>query len=461
MAEQTLADKIWIKRETKLMSILIKNPKVLIYNDDAPRGRYFTIEEKDVAICGDSILYVGEPDDDDIAGTPCISPSNQAAVFKPDIVIDGTNRLVIPGLINAHTHNYMTLFRNLADDVPFAQWLFDGVMPHEDRMLPEDAYWGAMLGIMELLRSGTTCFNDMHMHIHQTTKAAVDSGIRAVIGRGISNTEGRSGLERRLREVSEEIERWSGSPLLSFTIAPHAPYTCDKEGLRVCMAEAERRGLRLHIHLSESRQETADMRGRCGMTPIAYAESIGLFDLPVIVAHAVQAEPDDIRILAEHDVSVVTNPASNMKLGNGFAPVPEMLMAGVNVAIGTDGAASNNGLNLFREMNLLSLIHKGSHENAVALSAQETLKIATVNGAKALGLNTGRIAAGCKADLAVLSLDRPQMRPFNNIISGLAYAANGSEVETVIVNGEIVVKDGHCIKIDEERVYFEAANRLR
>jgi 5-methylthioadenosine/S-adenosylhomocysteine deaminase len=451
------------------MDILIKKPRVLIYDENAPDGKYFTIEEKDVAIRGDSILYVGVPSDcggtENAAGgvSSKEQPGSRAGdgAFVPEVVIDGRNRLVIPGLINAHTHNYMTLFRNLADDVPFGQWLFEGVMPHEDRMLPEDAYWGALLGIMEMLRSGTTCFNDMQMHIHQTPRAVVDSGIRAVVGRGISNTEGPSGLGRRLKEAAEEIERWRGNDLLSFTIAPHAPYTCDTEGLKACVAEAEKRGLRLHIHLSESKQEVADMRERCGMTPIAYAESIGLFSVPAIVAHAVQAEPDDIRILARHGVSVVTNPASNMKLGNGFAPVPELLSAGVNVAIGTDGAASNNGLNLFREMSLLSLIHKGSHEDAVSVSAQEALRMATVNGAKALGLNTGRVAAGCKADLAILSLDCPQMRPFNNIISGLAYAANGSEVETVIVNGEIVVKDGHCTNIDEERVYFETSDRLR
>lgn len=441
------------------MNIFIKKPRVLLYREDAAEGQYFTIEERDIAIRGDRIAWLGGAEAADGA-----TPGGERAGFVPDKVIDGHNRLVIPGLINAHTHNYMTLFRNLADDVPFAEWLFDGVMPHEDRMIPEDAYWGASLGIMEMLRSGTTCFNDMQMHIHQTTQAAVDAGIRASIGRGISNTEGPQGLERRLREAAEEIDRWGSHPLLTFTIAPHAPYTCDTEGLKACITEAKKRGVPLHIHLSESEQEIRDMRERCGMTPIAYAESIGMFEVPTIVAHAAQAEPDDIRIMAEHGVSVVTNPASNMKLGNGFAPIPEMLDAGVNVALGTDGAASNNGLNLFREMNLLSLIHKGNKKNPVAVSAQQALRIATVNGAKALGLwdrSIGQIAPGWKADLAILSLDRPEMRPFNNLVAGLSYAANGSEVETVIVNGEIVFADGRCTKIDEERVYAEAGRRLR
>jgi cytosine/adenosine deaminase-related metal-dependent hydrolase len=195
-----------------LMDILIKKPRVLIYDENAPDGKYFTIEEKDVAIRGDSILYVGVPSDcvgmENAAGGALSEPQTVSragdGAFVPEVVIDGRNRLVIPGLINAHTHNYMTLFRNLADDVPFGQWLFEGVMPHEDRMLPEDAYWGALLGIMEMLRSGTTCFNDMQMHIHQTPRAVVDSGIRAVVGRGISNTEGPSGLGRRLKEAAEQ-----------------------------------------------------------------------------------------------------------------------------------------------------------------------------------------------------------------------------------------------------------------
>lgn len=424
------------------MNLWIKDSWVLLLREDG-----FAVEQKDLYVSGDRIAGIGQ------------APEH----FRPDRTLHAADRLVIPGLINCHTHHYMTLFRNAADDVPFEEWLFRRVMPREDRMTPEDAYWGAMLGIMEMLRTGATCFNDMQMHIHQTAQAAVDSGIRAFIGRGLSGTEEDEGGARRLREAAEEIERWQHHPRLRFTIAPHAPYSCSAGYLRVAAEEAKRRGMRLHIHLSESISEVENLKRETGLSPIAYAEKLGLFRVPAIVAHCVQADEADIRILADNGVSVVTNPASNMKLGNGFAPVPEMLSAGVNVCLGTDGAASNNGLNLFREMGLLTLIHKGTARTATAVSAVEALKMATIWGARALGAEDeiGSIAVGKKADLAVLNLQEPQMMPRNNVVSSLCYSANGSEVETVLVDGEIVLENREYKTIDAERVYFEAAQRAK
>lgn len=422
------------------MNLHIKGCRALL-----PCGEGFAAEQKDLFISEGRILAIGS------------APEG----FAAEKTIQATDRLVIPGLINCHTHNYMSLFRNSADDVPFDEWLFRRVMPREDRMVPEDAYWGAALGIMEMLRSGTTCFNDMQMHIHQTARAAADAGIRAVIGRGLSGTGTDEGGARRLREAEEEIGRWQGHPRLTFTIAPHAPYTCDREYLLQAREMAKKRGLPLHIHLSESAFEVENMKRETGLSPIAYADSLGLLDGPVIIAHCVHVDEADIRLLARPQVSVVTNPASNMKLGNGFAPVPEMLAAGVRVCLGTDGAASNNSLNLFREMGLVTLIHKGNQKNAVAVSAAEAFRMATGNGAEALGLaqEIGTIEVGKKADLAILNLREPQMMPCHDLVAALSYSANGSEVETVLVDGEVVMENRSFRTIDEERVYYEVTRR--
>ncbi|MCD8125080.1 MAG: amidohydrolase [Lachnospiraceae bacterium] len=422
------------------MNICIEQALTLL-----PDGEGFRTEVTDLYVEGDTIAALGE----------------RPEGFAAERTIDGRGKLVIPGLINAHTHAYMTLMRNAADDVPFDEWLFRGVMPREDRMSPEDAYWGALLGLMEMVKCGTTCFNDMQMHIHQTTKAAVDLGIRGVIGRGLSGTSTDEGGARRLREAQEEIEAWRGEPLLSFLIAPHAPYSCEGAYMQQAADLAERLGLGLHIHLSESRNEVENARREWGMTPIEYVDSLGILRRPTVAAHCVWVTDHDIEILRERGVSVATNPASNMKLGNGFAPVPRMLWEGIRVCLGTDGAASNNGLNLFREMGLVTLIHKGVQQDAVSVSSAEALKMATKWGAEALGLGAvcGEIAVGKKADLAILDAQCPQLLPANNPVSALTYSANGSEVETVIVGGRIILENRHFPGVDEERVYFEAARR--
>ncbi len=422
------------------MNICIEQALTLL-----PDGEGFRTEVTDLYVEGDMIAALGE----------------RPEGFTAERTFDGRGKLVIPGLINAHTHAYMTLMRNAADDVPFDQWLFQGVMPREDRMSPEDAYWGALLGLMEMVKSGTTCFNDMQMHIHQTTRAAVDLGIRGVIGRGLSGTSTDEGGARRLREAQEEIEAWHDEPLLTFLIAPHAPYSCEGAYMQQAADLAERLGLGLHIHLSESRNEVENARREWGMTPIEYVDSLGILRRPTVAAHCVWVTDHDIEILRERGVSVATNPASNMKLGNGFAPVPRMLREGIRVCLGTDGAASNNGLNLFREMGLVTLIHKGAEKDAVSVSATEALKMATKWGAEALGLGDvcGEIAVGKKADLVILDAQCPQLLPANNPVSALTYSANGSEVETVITGGRVILENRHFPGIDEERVYFEAARR--
>ena len=375
--------------------------------------------------------------------------------FVATETIDGSRFLTI-GLINAHTHTYMSLRRNVADDLSFTDWLFGTIEPIEDRLVPEDSYWGSLLGQVEMIKSGTTCFNDQQMHIGQTTRAVVESGMRAVICRGLVGNE-YDLEERRIREALSERDAFADCDRLTFRLGPHAPYSCGPDYLRGVAEVARREGMGIHIHIAEGQVESDNMLRDHGCTPVEYVRDAGIFEMPTIAAHCIRVSESDRAILSRYNVSVVTNPASNMKLGNGFAPVPELMAAGVNVCLGTDGAASNNAQNMFREMGLLALIHKGTHDTPQCVSADEVLAMATRNGAKALGLDTGSIEVGKKADLAFLDLDAPSLTPLNNPVAALSYSANGSEVDTVIIDGKVVMRGRELLTIDEERVRHEIA----
>ena len=416
------------------MGIVLKDILAIL-----PNGEKDEVRKTCIYIEGNRIAAVGE------------KPEG----FREDKVIDGQDRLVIPGLINCHTHSYMAFMRNVADDLSFMDWLFGTIDPIEQQMTDEDTYWGACLAIIEMIKSGTTCFNDMQMNIHQTTRAVKESGMRAVISRGLIGSGHDEAGQMRLRQAYEERDAAKDCDRLSFMLGPHAPYTCDDGFMRVVSEDAKKNGMRIHVHLSESVSEIEQIREKYGLTPIEMADRNGLFDVPAIAAHCVQVTDEDIAILKGKKVSVVTNPASNMKLGNGFAPIGKMVEMGVNVCLGTDGAASNNSLNMFRELGLLTLIHKGVNKTPQCISAREGFRIATINGAKALGLEeeTGSIEAGKKADLAILNLNTPSLTPRNNLIAGLSYSANGSEVETVIIDGKIVMEDRKVLTMDEELVY--------
>lgn len=416
------------------MGIVLKNILAILPKDDKD-----VICETDIYIEGDRIAGIGD----------------RPEGFSEDKVIDGKDRLAIPGLVNCHTHSYMSFMRNVADDLSFMDWLFGTIDPIEQQMTDEDTYWGACLAIIEMMKSGTTCFNDMQMNIHQTTRAVKESGMRAVICRGLVGSGNDEAGQMRLRQAYEERDAAADCDRLTFMLGPHAPYTCDDGFMRIVSEEAKKNNMRIHVHLSESESEIEQIREKYHCTPIEMAEKNGLFDVPAIAAHCVQITESDMDILKEKKVSVVTNPASNMKLGNGFAPVPKMLEKGINVCIGTDGAASNNSLNLFHEMSLLALIHKGVARTPQCISAKEVFRIATINGARALGLEKeiGTLEVGKKADIAVLNLNTPSLTPRNNLIAGLSYSANGSEVETVIIDGKITMEDRKILTMDEELVY--------
>lgn len=416
------------------MGIVLKNILAIV-----PEGENDVIRETDIFIEGNRIAAIGD------------MPEG----FQEDKVIDGKDKLAIPGLVNCHTHSYMSFMRNIADDLSFMDWLFGKIDPIEQQMTDEDTYWGACLAIIEMMKSGTTCFNDMQMNIHQTTKAVKESGMRAVVSRGLVGSGNDEAGQVRLKQAYEERDAFQDCDRLSFMLAPHAPYTCDEGFMQIVSEEAKKNHMRIHVHLSESESEIEQIKEKYGCTPIEMADRNGLFDVPAIAAHCVQITEADMDILKNKNVSVVTNPASNMKLGNGFAPVPEMLSKGINVCLGTDGAASNNSLNMFHEMSLLALIHKGVKRTPQCISAKENFRIATINGAKALGLDKeiGSLEAGKKADIVILDLNTPSLMPRNNLIAGLSYSANGSEVETVIIDGRITMEKRRILTLDEELVY--------
>ena len=380
--------------------------------------------------------------------------------FRATASIDGSRLLTIPGLVNAHTHTYMSAMRNAADDLPFADWLMGTVEPIEDRMEQEDAYWGSLLSQIEMIRGGITCFNDQHMHPGQTAAAARKSGMRAVISRGLVG-DSYDERDRRLGEALREIDEFADCDRLTFRLGPHAPYSCKPDYLRMVADVARDRGLGIHIHVAESQFETDTIRDQYGLTPVEYVREAGIFDSPTIAAHCIRVSEHDMEILAENGVSVVTCPASNMKLGNGFAPVPEMMAAGVNVCLGTDGAASNNAQSMFREMGLVTLVHKGTHDTPQCVSASEALLMATANGGRALGLPVGSIEVGKKADLAMLALDVPSLTPLGNPVAALSYSVSGSEVDTVMIDGEIVMRGGTLLSVDEELVRHAMARICR
>jgi len=378
--------------------------------------------------------------------------------FKADKTIHGSGKLLIPGLINAHTHASMSLLRNCADDLLFDEWLFGKILPLEDKFTGKDCYWGTLLAIMEMLKTGTTSFIDMYYFMDDIASAVDESGIRAVLSRGLVSADDPSVGETKLREALETLEKWKDHDRISFMLAPHAPYTCDEGYQRIVASEAKRLDLRINTHISESLTEIENIKKSYGCSPVEILDKTGLLTDKTVGAHCVHLSDNDIKILAERGVCVVTNPVSNLKLANGIAPIPKLLKAGIKVALGTDGASSNNALNMFRELSILALIHKGANHDPLAVTACEGISIATKGGAVAMGRNDlGVIKPGNVADLAILSLDSPNMQPCNNLVSSLAYSTNGSEVETVIVGGRVVMENREFLTIDSERVYHEVS----
>lgn len=387
--------------------------------------------------------------------------------FTADEIVDCSRKTVLPGLINCHTHAYMSIMRSYADDLPFKEWLFERVMPIEDTLTPEDAYWGNMLSIAEMIRTGTTTFVDMQMFPRRAVKACKDSGMRAVITRGlVGETRDEEAAKKRIDEAFDEMKYGEdiGAPCM-FGLGPHAIYSCGEDLLKYVSELAAEKNMLLNMHLTETQHEYDTCIAEHGMTPVEYIGSLGLLDRRILLAHCVYLKDSDCSLLKRPNVHIALNPASNMKLANGFAPADRMLREGINLTLGTDGAASNNALNLFLEMRLLALSQKGVTKDALSCTADEVLRMATENGAAAIGReDLGKVEAGKTADLILIDENQPNLRPLYNIKSALVYAATGAEVSDVLIGGKFVMRNRELTTIDEERVMYEAekvADRYR
>lgn len=377
-----------------------------------------------------------------------------------DIVLDARGKVIMPGLVNAHTHLSMTLMRGIADDMPLMEWLTTRIWPIEKKLNGHDCYVGALLGCLEMIKSGTTCFADQYFFMEDVARAVKEAGLRAVLSHGIIDMDDpeKRGSELRAGErlVRECHGKADGRILTMF--GPHSAYTCSSECLRQVKKLAEKHKVRIHIHLAESRDEVENITKKYGKRPVEYLEKIGFLGPEVLAAHCVWINQKEIEILRKREVKPVHNPTSNMKIASGVAPVPEMLAAGIPVALGTDGAASNNTLDMFNEMKFAALLSKVHKLDPIALPAQTVLEMATLNGAAALGLqnDTGSLEVGKRADVVLIDLRKPHFTPLHNVISHLVYSAVGSDVNTVIVDGKILMRDRGVLTLDEGKVMDEA-----
>jgi len=370
-------------------------------------------------------------------------------------VIDGNGCVALPGFINCHTHIPMTLLRGYGEGLPLMRWLNEKIWPFEARLTEEDIYNGALLGIIEMIKSGTTSFVDMYFREDTIAKACRRANIRGFLGSPIIGDM----WERQIDETLSLYDEFKEDDLIKIFIAPHSPYTCSFETLKKVGEIARNYKLPIHIHIAETKDEVNIIREKYNKTPAEVCKDAGLYDEnKVVAAHCVYLNDDDIIMVKNYDFSVVYNPQSNMKLASGAAPIVKMMKNGINVALGTDGASSNNNLNMIDEMKSASLLQKLTFNDATALSAYDTLKLATVNAAKAIGMEDklGKIKEGFLADIILIDFNKPHLNPPTDIYSNIVYAANGSEIKTVIINGKVVLKDYKLLDIKEDETILNA-----
>lgn len=380
---------------------------------------------------------------------------------QPDIeVLDGKDSIVMPGLINAHTHSAMSIMRGLADDMPLMDWLVNKIWPIEANLTDNDIYWATKLSVAEMICSGTTTYVDMYWNLKSNAKVIAESGIRSYFA---ITTMDRC-IDDVCANIDSDVKEYhkSQNDRLRLMIAPHAPYTCSPDTLKKSVAIAKKYSLILHTHLCETTGEIEGIEDKYGVNPVEYYKNNGVFDVPVLAAHGVVLNTDDISQLKQYNVSIVHNPISNMKLSSGVAPVMKMLKAGINVALGTDGPSSNNNLDMFEELRTATLLQKLITSNPTSLKAYDALYMATVAGAKAIGREDelGQIKEGMIADIILIDSKSPHLNPLHNPIASIVYSGVGSDVTTVIVDGNILMRDKKLCTININECLVEV-NKLK
>lgn len=388
-----------------------------------------------------------------------IARKDQGSISRDNIdkVIDGENKILMPGLINTHTHMSMNLFRGLADDMELDKWLNDHIWPTEAGLNGEYCYTGALGAIIEMIKSGTTTFNDMYFYMEDVAKAVEESGIRGCLSYGMIDFAHEEKRENELKENIKLIKKCNNTAegRIKTFFGPHATSTASKELLEKTRKEAEKYNVGIHIHMNETRKEVDTIIESKQKRPFEYLDEIGFLKEDVIAAHGVWLSKEEIAIIKKRDVKISHNPCSNMKLSSGISPVQEMISRGITVGIGTDSVASNNSLDMFEEMKFASLLQKVNTMNPKALTSDQTLQMATINGAKALNLEKeiGSVEIGKKADLILIDKNKINLSPMSDIISSnLVYAANGSNVDTTICNGNILMENRKLTTLNENKV---------
>ena len=385
----------------------------------------------------------------------------QIALSPNDTVVEGRGDLLLPGFVNTHCHAAMTLFRGYGEDLPLSRWLNERIFPAEDRLTAESVYWGSMLAIAEMLRNGITSFSDMYFFCDSTARAVLESGIKANLSRSLVSFAPAINLaeDTRFAEAVALVKEFhgAGDGRIRVDMSLHAEYTNQPDYCAAVGAYTAEQGLGMQLHLSETEDEHNACIARHGKTPAAFFADLGVFDAPTTAAHCVWVTDEDIAIMAEKGVTAAHNPTSNLKLGSGVMPLRRLLDGGVNVTLGTDGAASNNTLDVLRELRLAAILHKGVNHRADITTAAEMLSMAARNGALAQGRgDCGKIEVGARADLILLDLSAPHNMPVYDLAATVAYSAEAHDVRMTMVDGRILYADGAYTSIDLERLRSEA-----
>lgn len=413
------------------MSILLKNISYLDIEEEK------IVDKADIFIEENKIKKIGKNLD-----------------LSADEVLDGENKLLTPGFVNAHTHLGMSYFRNYADDLALMDWLENEIWPIEAKLNAEDIYWSSMLSIIENIKSGVTSFCDMYYEMHRVGDAAIEAGIRGVLTRGMTDVDGKG--EEKLQEFDDLYNNYheKSNGRIKVVPAPHAIYTCSGEFLKeIAKRSLERYDSLIHIHLSETLTEVENSKKEYGMTPIEYVNSLGLLDSQIIAAHCVHITDEEIELVKDKKFYPVYNPSSNLKLASGFTPVDKLLKNNITMALGTDGDSSNNNQDFVEEMHIGGIVNKAVTMNEKAVPAIEILKMATINGAKALGFEKlGLVKEDYLADLTIFDLNSNSFTPRNNLISALVYSASSSDVEAAICDGKFIMKNREILNVDEEKI---------
>ena len=411
------------------MKILIKNANVLSMKDEQ-------IFLSDLLIEGSQIIKI-----------------QKNIETNADKIIDADGMLLMPGFINCHTHVGMSLFRNYGPETDLMTWLNDYIWPIEDKLTGNEVYVASKLSFVEMVKNGITCFNDMYFFLDDTIKAANEIGIRGMVSRGLMTPDPD---DLRIKENLNVYYKYKDSELIDVAFGPHAVYTSDFDYLTKIGKLAQENNMPVHIHLSETKKENEDCKKSYGMSPTEYLQRAGVFNNRTIAAHGVHLSDEDLDILSDNGVSIAHNPASNLKLSSGFMDLGKAIDKGVNVCLGTDSSASNNKLSILREMQLTALVSKLHSSREV--SSYEILKMATINGAKALGLDDkiGTIEEGKLADMILIDLENINHIPNNNLISSLIYSTYEKDIKYTIINGRIVYENGRVEGINEGDLLAEA-----